>query len=148
MWLIIRKNNAKEAESSHFSAQTTETIRTSVVLCFELWGYRNPHLVEYETSLALTLHTAIRHKRPVSYRILADIARRYDLSLIESIETGRSKGFGFVEMSSDAEAKEAINRFNGQELDGRKIKVDEARPKREKNDRGGGGRHRGGRRRY
>lgn len=62
--------------------------------------------------------------------------------------TGRSKGFGFVEMSSDAEAKEAINRFNGQELDGREIKVDEARPKREKNDRGGGGRHRGGRRRY
>lgn len=62
--------------------------------------------------------------------------------------TGRSKGFGFVEMSSDAEAKEAINRFNGQELDGREIKVDEARPKREKTDRGGGGRHRGGRRRY
>lgn len=57
-----------------------------ITLCFELWGYRNPHLVKYETPLALTLHTGIRHKRPVSHRILADIARRYNLPLIESIE--------------------------------------------------------------
>lgn len=57
-----------------------------ITLCFELWGYRNPHLIKYETPLALTLHTGIRHKRPVSYRILADVAQRYDLPLIESIE--------------------------------------------------------------
>lgn len=42
--------------------------------------------------------------------------------------TGKSKGFGFVEMSSDAEAKEAITKLNGQELDGRAITVNEARP--------------------
>ena len=48
-----------------------------VVLAFELWGYRNPHLVRYDQPLALTLHTAIRHRKPVSHRRLADIAQRY-----------------------------------------------------------------------
>ncbi len=42
--------------------------------------------------------------------------------------TGRSKGFGFVEMSSDAEADAAIEMFNGKELDGRTLTVNEARP--------------------
>ena len=42
--------------------------------------------------------------------------------------TGRSKGFGFVEMSSDEEAQKAIEMFNGQELDGRRVTVNEARP--------------------
>lgn len=43
-------------------------------------------------------------------------------------ETNRSKGFGFVEMSSDEEAQKAIEMFNGKELDGRTIKVSEAKP--------------------
>ncbi len=60
------------------------------------------------------------------------------VTIITDRGTGRSKGFGFVEMSSDAEAQEAINRLNGQELDGRQIKVAEARPKRERDDRGAG----------
>jgi RNA recognition motif-containing protein len=51
--------------------------------------------------------------------------------------SGRSKGFAFVEMTDNATAKEAINQLNGRELDGREIKVAEARPKRD--DRGGGG---------
>ena len=42
--------------------------------------------------------------------------------------SGRSKGFGFVEMSSDSEAQEAIKKLNGQSLDGRNITVNEARP--------------------
>lgn len=42
--------------------------------------------------------------------------------------TGRSKGFGFVEMSSDEEANQAISMFNGQEFEGRKLTVNEARP--------------------
>ena len=50
--------------------------------------------------------------------------------------SGRSKGFGFVEMSSDEEANKAIEMFNGKELDGRTITVNEARPK----EAGGGGR--------
>lgn len=51
--------------------------------------------------------------------------------------SGRSKGFGFVEMSSDEEAQKAIETFNGQELDGRSITVNEARPQ-EPRPRGGG----------
>lgn len=54
--------------------------------------------------------------------------------------SGRSKGFGFVEMSSDDEADKAIEMFNGQEMDGRKLVVNEARPKTEGPRRGGFGR--------
>ncbi|MEI6304760.1 MAG: RNA-binding protein [Candidatus Taylorbacteria bacterium] len=43
--------------------------------------------------------------------------------------SGRSKGFGFVEMASDADAESAVSKLNGSELDGRKIVVSEARPK-------------------
>ena len=54
-------------------------------------------------------------------------------------DTGRSKGFGFVEMSSDAEAQAAINGMNGQALDGRAIVVNEARPREERPGGFGGG---------
>jgi len=60
-------------------------------------------------------------------------------------DTGRSKGFGFVEMGSDAEAQAAINGMNGQALDGRAIVVNEARPREERpGGFGGGGGSRGG----
>ncbi len=61
-------------------------------------------------------------------------------------ETGRSKGFGFVEMGSDAEAQAAINGMNGQPLDGRAVVVNEARPREERPGGfgGGGGGSRGG----
>jgi RNA recognition motif-containing protein len=62
-------------------------------------------------------------------------------------DTGRSKGFGFVEMGSDAEAQSAINGMNGQALDGRAIVVNEARPREERPGGfggGGGGRPSGG----
>jgi RNA recognition motif-containing protein len=60
-------------------------------------------------------------------------------------ETGRSKGFGFVEMGSDAEAQAAINGMNGQSLEGRPIVVNEARPREERpGGFGGGGGSRGG----
>jgi len=55
-------------------------------------------------------------------------------------ETGRSKGFGFVEMSSSAEAQAAINAMNGQQLEGRAIVVNEARPREERPGGFGGGR--------
>ena len=54
-------------------------------------------------------------------------------------ETGRSKGFGFVEMSSPAEAQAAMNAMNGQPLEGRAIVVNEARPREERPGGGGGG---------
>jgi RNA recognition motif-containing protein len=62
--------------------------------------------------------------------------------------TGRSKGFGFVEMSSEDEAQKAIEMFNGKELDGRNITVNEARPQEPRPRQGGferGGRGFGGR---
>lgn len=58
--------------------------------------------------------------------------------------TGRSKGFGFVEMKSDAEAQAAITGLNLQEHDGRCITVNEARPREERGGGGGGGGGRGG----
>ena len=53
-------------------------------------------------------------------------------NVIHDRETGRSKGFGFVEMSSDEEAKEAIAKLDGKDLDGRPIVVSEARPREER----------------
>ncbi|RPJ61148.1 MAG: RNA-binding protein [Acidobacteria bacterium] len=58
-------------------------------------------------------------------------------NVITDRDTGRSRGFGFVEMASDAEAQEAINQFNGKEVDGRTLTVNLARPREEG---GGGGR--------
>jgi cold-inducible RNA-binding protein len=62
-------------------------------------------------------------------------------------DTGRSKGFGFVEMGSDQEAQSAIQALNGKETDGRALKVNEARPKTEGGARSsyGGGGYGGGR---
>jgi RNA recognition motif-containing protein len=62
-------------------------------------------------------------------------------------DTGRSKGFGFVEMSSDQEAQAAIAAMNGKDVDGRNLTVNEARPKTE-GGRSGGGRSGGGRSGY
>ena len=65
--------------------------------------------------------------------------------LITDRDTGRSKGFGFVEMSSDAEAQQAIEKLNGQDYGGRPMTVNEARPQQKKNGpRGGGGGYGGG----
>ncbi|MBS0636544.1 MAG: RNA-binding protein [Verrucomicrobia bacterium] len=58
-------------------------------------------------------------------------------------DTGRSKGFGFVELNTDDEAQAAINALNGQEFGGRPLTVNEARP-REERPRTGGGNFRGG----
>lgn len=52
--------------------------------------------------------------------------------------TGRSRGFGFVEMGSDQEAQAAIQMFDGKEIDGRRVKVNEARPMEQRAPRGGG----------
>jgi len=62
-------------------------------------------------------------------------------SVVEDRETGRSRGFGFVEMSSKEEGEAAIAKFNGQEVNGRSLNVNEAKPRE---DRGGGGGGRGG----
>jgi cold-inducible RNA-binding protein len=63
------------------------------------------------------------------------------VSLIEDRETGRSRGFGFVEMSTKEEGAAAIQQFNGRDLGGRALNVNEAKPRE---DRGGGGGGRNG----
>ena len=60
--------------------------------------------------------------------------------VIQDRDTGRSKGFGFVQMGSDAEAQAAIAALNGQDLDGRALTVNEAKPREERGGGGGGGR--------
>jgi len=60
-------------------------------------------------------------------------------NVISDNYSGRSKGFGFVEMSTDEEASAAIEKLNGHNLEGREITVNEARPKAPREDRGGGG---------
>ena len=64
------------------------------------------------------------------------------VNIVEDRDTGRSRGFGFVEMSSAEEGKNAIEQFNGKEVDGRSLTVNEARPREERS--GGGGGNRGG----
>ena len=68
------------------------------------------------------------------------------VSILTDRETGRSRGFGFVEMSSNEDGEKAIAALNGSQVGGRTINVNEARPKAERaGGGGGGGRDRGGR---
>ena len=60
-------------------------------------------------------------------------------SVVEDRETGRSRGFGFVEMSSAEEGAKAIEQFNGKDFNGRNLTVNEARPREDRGGRGGGG---------
>jgi cold-inducible RNA-binding protein len=64
--------------------------------------------------------------------------------VIMNRDTGQSKGFGFVEMSSDEEAKKAVAELDGKELEGRRIAVNEARPREQRPSYGGGGGGNGG----
>ena len=74
-------------------------------------------------------------------RLFSSFGTVESAQVIEDRESGRSKGFGFVEMGSDEEAQAAIRGLNGQDHEGRPLTVNEARPREE---RGGGG-GRGGR---
>jgi RNA recognition motif-containing protein len=64
--------------------------------------------------------------------------------IITDRDTGRSRGFGFVEMGSKDEGQNAITRFSGQEIGGRALTVNEAKPQEPRRDGGGGGGSRGG----
>ena len=61
-------------------------------------------------------------------------------TVVEDRDTGRSRGFGFVEMASKEEGEKAIQQFNGTDLNGRNLTVNEARPREDRGNRGGGGR--------
>jgi len=66
------------------------------------------------------------------------------VNLITDRDTGQARGFGFVEMTNNAEADRAIAELNGRDLDGRALNINEARPKEDRGGFGGGGGNRGG----
>ena len=83
--------------------------------------------------------------------MFSEVGQVESVQIITDRDTGRSKGFGFVEMSDDAAAAKATERFNGKEVNGRALTVNEARPMERRDGGGGrdrGGRGRGGSRRY
>jgi RNA recognition motif-containing protein len=59
-------------------------------------------------------------------------------SVVEDRDTGRSRGFGFVEMATKEEGEKAIETFNGKDMNGRNLNVNEARPREDRGNRGGG----------
>ncbi len=75
-------------------------------------------------------------------QVFAECGNVVSARIITDRETGRSKGFGFVEMGSDDEAQKAVSALNGKQIDGRPITVNEARPQEPRS--GGGGDRRGG----
>ena len=74
-------------------------------------------------------------------RLFAQAGTVESASVVEDRDTGRSRGFGFVEMASKEEGNAAIQRFNGQDLNGRALNVNEAKPREDRGNRGGGGRN-------
>jgi cold-inducible RNA-binding protein len=76
--------------------------------------------------------------------IFAQIGTVETATVVEDRETGRSRGFGFVEMASKEEGEKAIAELNGKEVDGRELKVNEAKPRENRGFGGGGGGNRGG----
>lgn len=72
-------------------------------------------------------------------RLFSQFGTVSSAEVISDRATGRSKGFGFVEMDSEDEAQAAINALNGKEQDGRPLTVNEARPREESGGFGGGG---------
>jgi RNA recognition motif-containing protein len=88
----------------------------------------------------------------LSFRVTSEDLQEYfaaagaveSANVVFDRETGRSRGFGFVEMASEDDANNAIAQFNGQEYDGRNMVVNEARPREDRGGGGGGGRRGGG----
>jgi cold-inducible RNA-binding protein len=72
-------------------------------------------------------------------KMFGEIGTVESTNIIEDRETGRSRGFGFVEMSSKEEGQNAISALNGKEIDGRALTVNEAKPREDRAGAGGGG---------
>lgn len=77
-------------------------------------------------------------------QLFAQVGTVESAAVVQDRDTGRSRGFGFVEMSSRAEGQAAITQFHGKEVDGRSLTVNEAKPREQRGD-FGGNRHGGGR---
>lgn len=73
--------------------------------------------------------------------LFADVGEITAVTLITDRDTGRSKGFGFVELATEEQAQDAIRRFNGYSLNNRSLTVNEARPREERGGYGGANRY-------
>jgi RNA recognition motif-containing protein len=80
--------------------------------------------------------------------MFGEVGQVESVQIITDRDTGRSKGFGFVQMTDDAAAEKAIAQLNGKEVGGRNLTVNEARPMQKRDFGGGRGGGGGGRRRY
>jgi RNA recognition motif-containing protein len=78
-------------------------------------------------------------------QLFSEFGQVKDAAVVQDRDTGRSKGFGFVEMNDNGQAQAAIQALNLKEVDGRCLTVNEARPREERGGRGGGGGGGGGR---
>ncbi len=76
--------------------------------------------------------------------LFAGIGTVESATVVEDRETGRSRGFGFVEMATQEDGEKAIAELNGQEVSGRELKVNEAKPREDRGGRGGGRSNYGG----
>ena len=81
-------------------------------------------------------------------QLFSEFGQVKDATVVQDRDTGRSKGFGFVEMNDNGQAQAAIQALNLKEIDGRCLTVNEARPREERGGRGGGGGGGGGGRGY
>lgn len=102
-----------------------------------------PYRSKEEGSMAKTLYVGNLNFRTEEEGLRAafsEFGNVTDTRIVMDRDTGRSRGFGFVEMEDDEAAETAIERMNGSELDGRPLRVNEAQPRGE----GGGGRRGGG----
>ncbi len=72
-------------------------------------------------------------------QLFAQVGTVESATVVEDRDTGRSRGFGFVEMASKEEGDKAIEQFNGTDFNGRNLTVNEARPREDRGSRGGGG---------
>ncbi|MCA9906616.1 MAG: RNA-binding protein [Anaerolineae bacterium] len=75
------------------------------------------------------------------HELFSQVGEVVDVAIIIDRDSGRSKGFGFVEMATEEDAQEAIRRYNGTTLDSRTLTVNEARPREERPRYGGGNRY-------
>jgi cold-inducible RNA-binding protein len=105
------------------------------------WRFRNMRIMETKLYVGnLSYNTTDNDLRT----LFAQAGTVTSVDLIKDRDTGMSKGFGFVQMSTQAEAEQAIKMFNGYDLDNRQLKVNPARPKEESGSRSYGNSSSGG----
>src|SRR6266545_553076 len=98
----------------------------------------------FNQTATLVLTSAFQGVPPLAGERFAGVGTVESAAVVTDRDTGRSRGFGFVEMATAEDAAEAVKKFNGQNVDGRTLKVELANPSGSGGGRGGGGRRGGG----